>query len=37
MAIRYQHTQVGRWMLAVAVPAMLLAASLAFASLLQAV
>jgi hypothetical protein len=30
MAIRYQHTQVGRWILALAVPATLVAAALAF-------
>jgi hypothetical protein len=30
MTIRYQHTQVGRWILALAVPAMLVAAGLAF-------
>jgi hypothetical protein len=30
MAIIYQHTQVGRWILAVAVPAMLAAAAMAF-------
>jgi hypothetical protein len=29
MSIRYQHTQIGRWMLAVAIPAMLVAAALA--------